>query len=835
MGNKRKFNRFLSWLLSCLLLVALLPGVTAQASSELDKTTRTYRENNENFMNPERGFMYNYSPGDPYYAADQSRLKGYSIAYWNIKLDEFRTKPISAQYLKQIEEQFQAVRKAGIKVVLRFSYDSTAKGNDAALSVVLGHIEQLKPLLAQNSDVIAVLQAGFIGAWGEWHSSANNLTTTSNALPILKALLNALPENRMIQMRTPMKKEELLPNNGIPLQPEEAFSGSDRARVGHHNDCFISSATDVGTYPAKEIERWKSYISADTRYTPHGGETCDLSPYSTSKNAILEMERLHTSYLSSEYFQPVYSSWKSEGAFEEISRRMGYRIVLDDAAWTTEFHVGQLASIELNLRNVGFASMFNERPVFLVLDNGKDRYNIPLAGVDPRFWAAGEKTHVETQFSVPENVKPGDYQLALWLPDEAAALQNRPEYAVRLANEKIWDAGKGYNLLSEQVKVAPKEEGPKNPPKAENMELFTTAGTAVEGKLIGSSENQNPLTFSIVSEPSLGKVTLLDNHTGAFIYTPKSGKSGTDSFTFRAFDGQQYSGTATVVVKIIPNMPPIAEDAAFTVAENGQLNGFLTAKDENGDPLRFSLVSTGKLGKASIKDKSTGTFTYTPKSGKTGLDTFTFRVSDGHNYSAVATVTVTIIPVPPPTAQNQTITTKENKAVNGTLLATDAEGKPLKYSIVSNGKLGKAVLTDSSAGSFTYTPKFGKSGADSFTFRVFNGQKYSNIATVFINIEPAAVNRPPVAFNAMFNTTRNSSVKGKLSAADRDGDPLKFSIVSNGRLGTATLINSSTGAFIYTPKSGKTGTDTFTFRVHDGQSYSDIAKVTIQVTKKRYR
>jgi len=52
---------------------------------------------------------------------------------------------------------------------------------------------------------------------------------------------------------------------------------------------------------------------------------------------------------------------------------------------------------------------------------------------------------------LPVNMKPGMYQLALWLPDASANLQSRPEYAVRLANKEVWDAKKGYNVLNDKL------------------------------------------------------------------------------------------------------------------------------------------------------------------------------------------------------------------------------------------------------------------------------------------------------------------------------------------------------------------------------------------------
>jgi ABC-type phosphate/phosphonate transport system ATPase subunit len=66
-------------------------------------------------------------------------------------------------------------RDVGVKVILRFVYNEDSSGNDTTLNRMIKHIEQIQSngILVNNADVIAVVQAGFIGAWGEWHSSSN--------------------------------------------------------------------------------------------------------------------------------------------------------------------------------------------------------------------------------------------------------------------------------------------------------------------------------------------------------------------------------------------------------------------------------------------------------------------------------------------------------------------------------------------------------------------------------------------------------------------------------------------------------------------------------------
>ena len=61
------------------------------------------------------------------------------------------------------------------------------------------------------------MQAGFIGSWGEWYYTTNNLTTLENKKAVVTKLLEVLPESVKIQLRTPLYKQEVLQANSISL------------------------------------------------------------------------------------------------------------------------------------------------------------------------------------------------------------------------------------------------------------------------------------------------------------------------------------------------------------------------------------------------------------------------------------------------------------------------------------------------------------------------------------------------------------------------------------------------------------------------------------------
>ncbi len=358
--------------------------------------------------------------------------------------------------LDKLSAGLAAVRAAGIKVTMRFVYND-GFDPDAPKARVLEHIQQVKPLLAENADVIAAFQAGFIGAWGEWHSSTNGLETPQNRKDILLALLASVPPSRMVQIRTPMFKDEIFP--GGPLGEGEAFSGSARARTGHHNDCFLASADDVGTYAAP-VATWKAYVGEETRFTPMGGETCGLNaPRSDCPTALAEMASLHFSFLNALYHPAVLTGWETQGCLPEVKRRLGYRLVLDSASWSEKVAPGGALGLKISLHNEGFAAMFNHRSLYVVLGEGASRRAALLSKVTPVRWEAGKSVTIEAWLRVPSDLAPGSYRLALWLPDDAVGISGRPEYALRLANAGVWEGASGENLLTKGLVVDPEAPG----------------------------------------------------------------------------------------------------------------------------------------------------------------------------------------------------------------------------------------------------------------------------------------------------------------------------------------------------------------------------------------
>lgn len=423
-------------------------------------------ESDAAIINPERGYYvgYDLTRAD---RAPSVRAQGRSLAISVVHLDAYRGGPIDAAFLATLDRGFDAARANGFKIILRFSYVSDF-GDDAPKSVILGHIDQLEPLLREHADVIAVMQAGFIGAWGEWHSSTNGLDNPADRAAIINALLAALPPSRGLALRRPSFKDTFAP--GGPLDASEAWDGSDRARLGHHNDCFLASASDYGTY-SSPVDTWKQYVADDGRYVANGGETCAVYPTLTNCSAAkAEMERLHWSYLNQEYNQDVLAVWDSQGCGAEIDQRLGYRFAVARVAHTGMVAPGGELDLEIDVMNRGYASPYNERPVEVVLDDGTTRRVVRLAA-DARTWASGVKTTLTVRLRIPADTVAGPHTVSLRLPDAEPSLADDPRYAIQLANDGVWSSATADNQIIDALMIDPEAPGPRDSSANELVEL----------------------------------------------------------------------------------------------------------------------------------------------------------------------------------------------------------------------------------------------------------------------------------------------------------------------------------------------------------------------------
>jgi len=355
------------------------------------------------------------------------------------------------------------------------------------------------------------------------------------------------------------------------------------------------------------------------------------------------------------------------------------------------------------------------------------------------------------------------------------------------------------------------------PPVATAQAVETVQETPLLVTLVGTDLDGDTLTAALATSPAHGA---LSGTAPNVTYTPAAGYFGADSFTFTVHDGQATSAPATVSITVTKaNTPPTATAQSVTTQQDTAKAITLHGTDADGDALTYAMGTQPAHGTLS---GTAPNVTYTPAAGYFGADSFTFTVHYGQATSAPATVSITVTKAnTPPTATAQSVTTLQDTAKAITLHGTDVDGDALTYAMRTQPTHGTLSGT---APNVTYTPAAGYFGADSFTFTVHDGQATSAPATVSITVTQRNV--APTALMQNLLIPRNTATPITLAATDANGDALTYEVVSQPAYGKLT---GSGATRTYTPRKNYTGADRFTFRAFDGNVYSNVAPVYLNI------
>lgn len=430
-----------------------------------DRWTVAFAPSNADFPNPDRGF---YAAGDADFLSwsnpdtlREAHAAGRRLVLARVQLDVWRDADLPPSLLAELGERLAQVRAAGMKVTLLFNYDFSAAGQDASAERIRRHLQQLKPVLAAHADVIPFMRAGFIGAWGEWHSSSAGNSCTgrpgseacaqAEAARVLvrDALLENVPDTTQIGIRYPADLMQWYPD---PAQ---------QRRLGLHNDCFLAGPSDTGTYTRPGQREYVQALSARTAF---GGETCvngQAPERDTCADILAEGRQYHLTWLNADYAPSVIEGWKTQGCLPQVSAFMGYRLQLDGLTHAGEGLRAQALSFDIDLRNVGWAHFFTPRRLVVTL-----RHRVSGA-----VWTGGAgdlrelppqataSSRIRVAVTVPAAAEPGDHEVWLGAPDIFPSTQGDRRFAVRFANadtadgSQVWSAPWGQFRTGSTVRV----------------------------------------------------------------------------------------------------------------------------------------------------------------------------------------------------------------------------------------------------------------------------------------------------------------------------------------------------------------------------------------------
>jgi VCBS repeat-containing protein len=330
----------------------------------------------------------------------------------------------------------------------------------------------------------------------------------------------------------------------------------------------------------------------------------------------------------------------------------------------------------------------------------------------------------------------------------------------------------------------------------------------------------NPTTGLISGTLGTHASTTVASGAYAIVVTASDGRGGlvSQSFTLN-----------------VANPAPTPVDDAFSADKNTAITGNVLTNDTDpdGDVLHIDTTPVQIPANGTLVLNADGSFVYTPNTNFHGTDTFQYRVIDADGGAATATVTLTVnqtnlAPVIAGTIAAQTGTDAGSFSLDVSGKFTDADGDALAYS-VSGLPTGLTIsaggLITGTLGGHASTGGPNNDGVYTVTVTASDG----NGGTVSENFTLNVLNPAPVITTATPNPSTNEDtvLVGQVSATDTDGDALTYSATSQPTHGT--LVFNANGTYSYTPAANFNGTDSFTYKVADGDGGVATATVTITV------
>ena len=424
------------------------------------------------------------------------------------------------------------------------------------------------------------------------------------------------------------------------------------------------------------------------------------------------------------------------------------------------------------------------------------------------------------------------------------------DFEIRTSYNLAITATDGVNVSAATVVVVNISDVNDTAPVIVAAQSFNVLATAANSTVVG--------TVSASDADTVGSITgfnITAGNTGTAFAIDAAGQitvantplSGIYSLSVTATDSVNTSPVVTVLVTAVTNTPPVITQGAsvpVTMDEDGVPQAFvaptITATDAEGDSLSWSTPgATNGAATVSGSGASPSVLTYVPNADFNGSDSFVVNVFDGTSTVGI-TIQVTVNSVndvPVAAADNNVLDTtpEDTPFTTQDVLANDDDGGdgPVALS-VSSADLSSAfggVVADNGNGTFDYSPPADFNGVDTFSYTVTDGLD-TDVATVSVTV--TAVNDAPVAVNDSESTTvdtfiTTANVLTNDTDIDNTANELSVSAADATSVNGGTIADLGDGTFTYTPASGFTGADSFTYTVFDGTD-TDVGTVTITVS-----
>ncbi|ORX78285.1 hypothetical protein BCR32DRAFT_295133 [Anaeromyces robustus] len=449
----------------------------------------SYEESLNEFNNPYRGFFKQLRVKLTPSGGSASSLPKTNLIRVLVDLSEFsKVKNHSKDYeltdkaLTILENVLKLFKSNQRTAVIRFAYhpdySSSNHTYEPSMDTILKHQEKLGKLLTNYSDIIAVVECGLLGMYGEMHSSyvyEDKTLFSQNASKIIEKWLEVLPPSITISVRKPKFYCDWKGIDIKNIDKDTSTSNKKASRIGLYNDGYFASDSDLGTY--KDRTKEVKWLTSQAKHTLFGGEFG--RPDSTFKidlNTLLsEIFLTHTSYLNLGFYEGTidklkntkYSlsdkKYKGQSGMVYVQNHLGYRFVVKSVSITKIISKNESFGLMVKIANVGFANLIKPKESIIILKNtsSNTNYKFPLMydntlqmdvleNVNPNNWESNTENIFKVSFKLPNNVSVGNYKVYLRLASDKDSSGNNG-YPIRFVNEgnNIWDSTLGANYLAD--------------------------------------------------------------------------------------------------------------------------------------------------------------------------------------------------------------------------------------------------------------------------------------------------------------------------------------------------------------------------------------------------
>jgi RHS repeat-associated protein/uncharacterized repeat protein (TIGR01451 family) len=380
-------------------------------------------------------------------------------------------------------------------------------------------------------------------------------------------------------------------------------------------------------------------------------------------------------------------------------------------------------------------------------------------------------------------------------------------FAPGLAAASLVNTATADSAVSDAVSASDTNARLNRAPVASAASFFVDEDSSVGVPVSAADADNDALSYSVIDAPAHGS---LSGTPPNLSYTPTPNYHGSDSFTFRAHDGEADSNIATVSITVrAVNDAPVADAKQANVDQGGSVAVTLSGSDIDGDSLSWRITQQPAHGSLS---GTAPALVYTPQATFSGSDQFHYVANDATADSAPASVTITVTAVnrAPAITSTALLSARAAVAYNYDVEASDPDGDTLTYSLL-NPPAGMSI--NAGTGLVSWTPTAQQVGSHSIAVRADDGR--GGIAAQDFTLAVSAANAPPVIDSTAVTTAGiGQPYQYDADASDADGDTLTYALATSP---SGMVIDLQTGLITWTPAAGQNGPQAVLIRVSDGR------------------